>query len=149
MSEFDPGHERHVQPLRDKCNHCETNYGITDKNAYLFTYEKQPDLNHLVCKCLNCEGRTIMFTNDEITAQARGLGIGESVGDYAPEERYQQWLRVKGIELVQPVEITDRHEKLVSQFGKNLMLVTAHQPDLFWDEMNSPADYRPYPQRWT
>jgi hypothetical protein len=138
------------QPLFDDCNHCGKKYQLTAVNTILNIYDKQPDCNNVVCKCKHCNQFTKMFINDTLWEQAYLNGIPEAEQqDYADDTTYQQMLVVRGIELVEPVEITDRHEKLVAGLGKTLQTMFPAHADVFWDEMNSPNTYRPYPTRWT
>lgn len=133
------------KPMFDDCNHCSKKYQITAINAKLHLFEKQPDCNFIYCTCSHCQGTTKMFIDDYTVEQGIGNGLPVSLEDYADDTTYKQWLQVKGIELVQPRDITDRHERAIAALGQTLRSIPS---DMFWEEMNSPHDYKPYPQRW-
>ena len=88
-----------------------------------------------------------MFIDDHTWEQAYLNGIHEAEQqDYADDTTYQQMLVVRGIELVEPVEITDRQEKLVAALGKTL---ASCPDDLLFDFITDDNETRDYPMRWT
>jgi len=142
--------EQELPQWSDTCSRCEQEYPLTPQNTLYVYFEKQEECSYLVCKCTHCGSNTMIF--DESISPNDALARDIMVDDadrHAPDEIYKSWLQVKGIELPQSYEITDRHEKLVTKFGENMNALLDNAPDIFWGEMNEPNSFRPYPQRWT
>lgn len=105
--------------LKDNCMHCNTVYPITCENAALFVFTRKADCNYLQTECTNCGGDTRLFMQDggDTAQKARQLGITEIVTDYPPDNIYQSFLKVFGIELIQEKELTPRQENRVKYLG--------------------------------
>lgn len=141
-----PEKEPQIQPIFDDCSNCDKRYQLTAMNSAGRLYPKQPDCSYLLCVCPNCKYRTRIFCNETTLEMAALNGI-EVYDDepYAEPEIYTSWLDVKGIELPQTYELTDRHERLIGQFATTL----ANCPDgLLYDLITDDNQGRPHPQRW-
>lgn len=151
MSEQLPNHESHEQsPLRDSCMHCEVEYELNAGNSHVVLFEQQLECSYIMCHCPNCSQFTKMFINEQTITRAALTGIPfNNKEPNADPTTYEQWCDIKGIVLAPQHELTARHEELVGKFSHGLSATLGHAPELFWDAMNSPNDFRPYPQRWT
>lgn len=136
--------EKKQVPLTDDCDGCEKRYALTDRNAYLFHYSDQDELDHLYCVCPNCNYRCRMFINEATFQTAVDNGIGLSVEKYAPDHIHAMWLELNGYTPPATYELTDRHEALIHRFGE---AIVAMPPELFWDNIEAETD-KPYPLRW-
>lgn len=148
MSEREnPEKEKRI-PLMETCGNCEYTYEHTDDNSRLVLFTKQPDCDYVACRCPQCHTGTIYFMDEDWKAHAQKNEISiHSEDEYAPDEIYKMRLATAGIELVQEMEITPRHEDIIRKFGETLTAMTVQDPDGFWEEVNSPQ-YRPYPNKW-
>lgn len=142
--EYQSSPEKKKQPIFDNCMNCEKKYKLTEENTIAHTYARQPECNFLMCICPNCNFRTKMFCDPDGIELAQDNGIYLLEDDYADDETYKQWIDVKGIELPQEYELTDRHEKIIKGFAEAL---SAIPDDFFWDNIGEPTN-RPYPERW-
>lgn len=165
MSEKENTPEKKKRPFRDDCMECEQQFDISNKKDFAVTYEVDDFCNHLYLNCPHCgEQYRVLVNNDTLNiARERGLRFNPEVnvlnpqtgevkpqktgGKYAPPEIIAMWQRTMGMEMVQPVEISPRHEKIIESFGKTICEMTVQDPDGFWSDMNSPQD-RPHPTRW-
>jgi hypothetical protein len=133
MNEREPNPEKdnNVKPLRDQCNRCQKKYKLTEETAVGIIYTKQPDCRHIVACCPHCRFQTRIFipqsSNSLEVAQQTGVPI--LVFEYASEEIYDMFLRVYGIELIQPKELTPRQEEQVSNYGRFLQEITVTAED--------------------
>lgn len=64
-----------------------------------------------------------------------------------PDDIWALRYQLDGVEMVQPVEISPRHETIIAQFGHTIIAMLEKDPDGFWSDIQSPQD-RPYPSRW-
>ena len=104
-------------PLRDECLHCNKKYKITKENAAVFEFTKQPECNHLSAECTKCGGHTHIFIGEETLAQAKAWDIPVVPTEWAPDNLYQSWLRVSGIEIIKECEVTPRSLSRVAFLG--------------------------------
>jgi len=149
MSERQPNPEQEKrEPLMETCENCGFTYEHTDDNSYLLQFNKMPDADSVVCKCPQCHTKALYFLDEAWKKHALANGIPiELEDDFPPDAVYQMMLSARGIELVEEMEISPRHEEIIRKFGETLTAMTNIDPDGFWEYMNSPQD-RPYPTRW-
>lgn len=167
MSEKEPNREKKKKgEFKDDCMNCESVFGLNVDNTFAITYEKDWSCNHLVVNCPDCNHLYRVFCNSQTLDRAADEGImfnpkvrridpntGEVLsiertgGKFAPDDIWALRYQLDGVEMVQPVEISPRHEKIIEAFGKTITEMTIKDPDGFWQDINSPQD-RPYTQRW-
>jgi hypothetical protein len=135
------------KPLHDNCNSCSEDYDLTPETAELHLHKVNPDCDHLLMRCPHCGTKTALFGINEDTIQrAVDSGIDPEYHKYPNDSLLNLRLGYLGIELVQPVALTPRHEKLISQFEE----VLTTTPDEHLYELIVDDGYnRPYPQRWS
>lgn len=111
-----------VRPLKDNCNSCKKNYRLTMDNAYVVHYDKKPECDHMMCKCPRCDFVTMIFLspNGDTMERAKENLISINKLDWPSEKIYSTWLRLMGIELVEPNELTQRQERIVEYLGNLL-----------------------------
>lgn len=136
--------EKKTPKLYDNCMSCESRYELTEDNTMAQTFARQPECNYLYCVCPHCNFRTKLFCDESSLQHAEAKGIYILERDYADETTYQEWVKVKGIELPKEYELTDRHEKIIKGFGETLRNMP---DDFFWDNIEEPTE-RPYPNTW-
>lgn len=135
-------------PLNESCDNCEAQYVLDNENTDFIVYEKDRPFNHIICTCPACENKSLYFMDDAYQNHALGVGlIPMEAAKYAPEQLIKMWEQLRGIEIVQPVEISPRHEQQIQKFGETVSAMLEQDPDGFWEDMNSPHD-RPYPKKW-
>ena len=145
MSEREPTPEKRLPRLFDNCNNCEQDYDLEPNNAKLYMYDAEPDCNYLYCTCTHCQSNFIMFVGMDTVLNAIRHGIDPRAEKYAPDKIKNARLKLLGIELIEPVEITARHEKLIGSFAATL----ANCPDdLLYDFITDENNNRDLPQRW-
>ena len=167
MSEKEPNREKNNKgEFKDDCMNCESVFGLNSDNTFAVTYEKDQSCNHLVVNCPDCHHLYRIFCSSETLDRAADEGImfnpkvrrvdpdtGEVLsieqvgGKYAPDDIWALRYELEGVEMVQPVEITTRHENIIRKFGETLTAMTVQDPEGFWEEMNS-QQHRPYPNKW-
>lgn len=146
MSEQEQTPEKLPKPrLFDDCSNCEQRYELTEDNSVVFNYTRQPECNFIYCACPNCDNRTRIFINPHSLEQARVAGIHIEDEEWASEQVYDDWCELKGIVLPETYQISDRHEKLIGQFG----LTLANTPDEhLYDLIVDDGYSKPHPPRW-
>lgn len=148
MAELEPTPEREVRPLSQTClnDECQTEFQLTGENTRGFYYEKQVECSNIVCGCPNCGLKMRLHCSEDYLKQVIENGIYVDMDElYAPDHVYEGWLGVKGIELVETYQLTDRHEKLIGQFATAL----ANAPDEhLYDLITDDGYNQPYPRRW-
>lgn len=112
--EREPSNEK-VRPLKDNCNNCKKNYRLTMENAYVIHYEQKAECDHMICKCPRCDFVTMIFlaADGDTMDRARENLININNLDWPSEKVYQTWLKLMGIELIQPKELTPRQERML------------------------------------
>jgi hypothetical protein len=112
--------EKEPKPkLTDVCGNCEKRYALTEQNALLFIFNKQPDCNHLQAECPSCGNNTLIYLQDGGDTKDKALkhGINVIEVDYAPKHIYKQFLELAGITLIEPHDLTPRQEHHVEYLG--------------------------------
>lgn len=133
------------QRITDNCDTCKKDYELTPNNTFLFHYAGQDELDNMFCTCPHCKSKIRIFIGEDTFRQAIDNGI-EPICDekYAPEDIYERWARLQGIEFPKTYELTDRHEATVRKFGESLLAI----PDaVFWDNIEAETNH-PYNQKW-
>lgn len=147
MSEKQNSPEQQPKPLHDNCNGCNEDYDLTPETAELHLHKVNPDCDHLLMSCPHCGTKTALFGINEDTIQrAIDTGIDPEFHKYPNDSLLKMRLGYLGIELVRPVELSPRHEKLIDQFET----VIETTPDEHLYDLVVDLGYnQPYPQRWT
>src|SRR5680860_754389 len=107
------------EPIKmfDDCNTCDKRYELTKDNTEAYVFVKQPECSYLMCTCVHCNAKMVLFVGNETVDNVGLTDIHISVKEYADDKIYRRWLKAYGIELVQEKELTDRHEKIIAGFG--------------------------------
>lgn len=136
--------------LFDDCSGCEKRYKLTPQTVIdARFFSEQPECNSILLDCPHCHYKTKLFVSGETQAQLALNGIVAKEFKMADPETMKQWMDTYGIPMIGEYEITQRHERIVENFGHTTVAILDQAPDLFWDEINSPHTDKPYPQRWT
>jgi hypothetical protein len=138
--------EKKLSRLFDNCNNCEEDYDLTPDNTTLHLHEVNPDCNFLRMTCDHCDSTWVMFGIGEDTAiSAMDHGIDPIIEKYPNETIVKRRMGMLGLTMIEPVEITARHEALVGRFGETLQ----NCPDeLLYAFITDENEQKPYPQRW-
>ena len=152
--------------LMDDCSGCGERYLLepaTVNMAYWFANSPRHSFAH--CTCPNCEYKTLIFIdqfgrealmqhgvelNEEMDNPPKNIiKIRKEIDDKnKPADVKEEEGEMEAQPELPTYELTDRMEKLVAHFGQTISNVLDKDPSLFWDEMEGPNDYRPYPMRW-
>ena len=102
--------------MYDECNSCEAIYLINNRNAHLFVFNRQPEVNRLKTNCTYCGHIALFFLTETKADIAIQGGVNTYVENgYAPKTVYDGWLAAMGIELIKEHELTPRQEAYVAQ----------------------------------
>ena len=147
MSEYESSAERESHRLFDNCNNCEQDYDLTPENTSMHLHEVNPDCDYVRMTCDHCKHNWIMFgLSEDFVKRVVEHGIDPEMRKYPRDDVITARLGQLGIELVQPVEITPRHELLISTLAETLQ----NCPDeLLYDFITDENTNKPYPPRWT
>ena len=145
--EQSPESQERLPRLYDNCDKCEEDYDLTPDNTTIHLHEVNPDCNFMTMTCDHCSsGWLLWHPRSEVVENAVNHGIVPERHRYPSENILNRRLEFLNVELVKPVEITQRHEKLIGSFATTL----ANCPDeLLYDFITDENTNKPYPPRWT
>lgn len=133
-----------LRPMFNKCAGCDRKYQLTGYNSVVFNYAKQ-EIAYVFCACKKCGASAKLFCDADTVKASKAHGIEVIEDDWTDDETYQQWLEVRGIELPEEYELTDRHERLIEKLGQTL----TNMPDeMILDELSDPAPPQTMPNKW-
>jgi hypothetical protein len=114
------GEQEPQPPLHENCRNCGEGYLITQFNACLYFFTKQPEIIILDSTCTSCKVPDAGYVNRETAEWALDAGIYASHLEWASVEVHGNFLENMGVKLVLENDITPRQDTRSDWFGYEL-----------------------------
>ncbi len=129
------------------CMACNKAYKLDETNAVIFLYEDRTYMDNVHMMCAKGHSEVLFFTDaesrDDFLRNHDELTV---VREHSPdEETIECYCEVFGIQLVKPVELSIRHERLIQQLGD---VLTATPDDVLLELFSNPPPKSNLPRRW-